>query len=215
MINARRFGLASVTAVVLVLLVAASPATARSFKLTGRTDTTNPCNAGALFRFTVTFAKGRFKSVKDFQTYGVNFDHQLFDGSQGFPPPSGSLSGLCIPGYDDWETHYWQAPGSIGDPLGEQSTEIPTGSDPLGEVNFAQNEFRAVYADTLETSYGTKLTVETKQVVGTLYVKRNKKTRKFKVRAVGDFVDNNGGESGLEFGGFGSGHIAFNASNKR
>jgi hypothetical protein len=213
MINPRRFCLASVLGLLLVLVVSAAPARAREFKLKGGTDTTNPCNAGARFRLTVSFAKGKVKEVKDFQTYGVNYPHTLPDNSAGFPIPFGVPSGECFPGYDGWESHEWQCP----DGPEQLCTEILTGGqDPVFEADQPNNEFHGVFVDDIRNAGICEcdtITVETKEVVGTVHVKRNKKTHKFKVRAIGTFAEALGGESGLEWGGVASTPLSYTAHN--
>ena len=73
MINPRALRLASVLGLSMLLSVAAVPATARDFRLRGRSDLTTDCNADARFRVTVSLAKGKFIEVKDFRTYGINY----------------------------------------------------------------------------------------------------------------------------------------------
>jgi hypothetical protein len=205
MINPRGLGLASVLVLSLLLVVAAAPATARDFTLKGRSDLTSDCNADARFRFTVSLAKGRFVQVKDFRTYGIKYPNTVLDGSAGFPIPTGQPSGKCLPGDDGWQTHEWQCP----DGPERLCTEIPA----LGDF-FVNNEFHGVFVHrTVVGVYNEPLTIESKAVTGKVYVKRRKKAHKFKIRAVGDFIDALGGESGLEFGGVSTAHVGWWAHN--
>jgi hypothetical protein len=126
MINPRRAGLVSVLCLSLVLLVAAAPATARDFTLKGRSDATTACNADALFRLTVSLAKGKFIEVKSFRTYGIAYPNRVPAGTAGLPIPVGLPTGNCVPGDAGWQTHEWQCPGGT-----EQScTAIPALADP-------------------------------------------------------------------------------------
>ena len=205
MINPRRLCLASVMAVLLTVLATAPNAAAREFKLQGHSTVTTDCNADARFRFTVTLAKRRFIEVKDFRTRGINYPNTVLDGSAGFPIPSGQPSGKCVPGYDGWQTHAWQC----ADGPERLCTEIPALAD-----FFVNDEFHGVFVHrTVAGVYTEPLTIESKAVTGTLHVKRHTKTHKFKIRAVGDFIDALGGESGLELGGVSSGHVGWTAHN--
>jgi hypothetical protein len=202
MINPRRIGLASVLGLFLVLLLAAAPANARDFTLKGRSQATNACNADALFRLTVSLTKGKFKEVKSLQTYGINYPNKVPEGSAGLPIPVGSPTGNCIPGDDGWKTHEWQCPGGTEN----SCTEIGALAAP------DDNEFHGFFVQpTPAAPYDESLTIEAKGVAGTVHVKRNKKKHKLKIRAEGDFIDARGGESGLEFGGVSTGHVAWTA----
>jgi hypothetical protein len=203
MINPRRAGLVSVLCLSLVLLVAAAPATARDFTLKGRSDATTACNADALFRLTVSLAKGKFIEVKSFRTYGIAYPNRVPAGTAGLPIPVGLPTGNCVPGDAGWQTHEWQCPGGT-----EQScTAIPALADPS-----YVNEFHGFFVKrTPAGPYDESLTIEAKGVTGTLHVRRCKKTHKLKIRAEGDFIDARGGQSGLEFGGVSTGHVAWTA----
>jgi hypothetical protein len=205
MVNFRRANLTSVLGLSLVLIAAAAPATAKDFTLKGRSNATGACNAGALFRLTVSLTKGRFTEVKTFQTYGINYPNTVPEGTAGFPIPIGSPTGQCVQGDDAWQTHEWQCASETE----KSCTEILALPDPS-----YVNEFHGFFVTrTPAGPYDESLTSEAKGVAGTVHVKRNKKSHRLKVRAEGDFIDALGGESGFESGGVSTGHVAWTASN--
>jgi hypothetical protein len=206
MINRRPLCLLWILGASLALLAsAAGPATAREFQLKGHAESTADCNRGARFRFEVIVKKGKFKKVKGFETRDLNYPNTLLGDNSGFPPPVGLPSPVCLAGPTGWTTHYWQDASILGN-LGAQTSVIPFGIDPLGERHINGNAFKGVFA----SSFAGR-TFETARVAGEMHPRRFKKTNKLKVTAHGEFVEDVGGEAGLEYGGASSGRARWKA----